>query len=616
MPESGDQAGSGRAPAAAERPVLVFDGECGFCRAWMEYWKRLTGERVEYIASQELGERFPRIPREEFAAAVQLVLPGGEVRSGAHAAFSLFALVPGRGGLLWMYRHVPLAGRLAEAVYRLVARHRPLALRVTKLLWGVPIEPESFALVEWLFLKALAVIYAIAFASLAVQITGLVGSRGLEPMHDFLPRARDVLGTAAYWDFPNIFWLNSSDTALLGACWAGVALSVLLFFVIARRAACAAMLVLYLSLTVAGQDFMNFQWDALLLEAGFLAIFLGGSQVVPRLYRWLFFRLLFLSGLVKLESGDPAWRSLAALRYHYETQPLPTPLAWYMHQLPLAFHKVEAVLMFGAELGVPFLFYAPRRIRHLGALASVLFQGLIFLTGNYTYFNLLAVALSLFLLDDALLRRFIPPARRERLEAAESRRRPKWLYQAVAVALAGFVLTVSSYEMADEFLHLHFQAGDRAMAHIYPFRIVNTYGLFAVMTTSREEIVIEGSEDGVTWREYEFRYKPGNVWQRPVWVEPYQPRLDWQMWFAALGTYRENPWMVRLMERLLEGEPEVTRLLKNNPFPGRPPKYVRALRYLYRFTSPEERQRTGAWWTRDARGYYIPPVALKDIHEE
>lgn len=612
MPESGNL-GLHPAASASEWPVLVFDGECGFCRVWVDYWKKLTGERVEYVSFQEIGERFPRVPRQEFAAAVQLVLPGGEVRSGAHAAFTLLASVPGKRWMLWTYERVPLAGVLAEAFYGAVARHRPLALGVTRLLWGVPVEPESFELVEWLFLKALAVIYAIAFASLAVQVAGLVGSRGLEPLQDFLPRAREVLGASAYWRFPTIFWLTESDAALRAACWAGVGLSALLFLGIARRAVCVALLVLYLSLTVAGQDFMSFQWDALLLEAGFLAIFLGGSQVVPRLYRWLLFRLLFLSGLVKLASGDPAWHSLAALRYHYETQPLPTPLAWYMHQLPLGFHKLEAVLMFGAELGVPFLFFAPRRIRQLGALATLGFQALIFLTGNYTFFNLLTAALCLFLLDDALLARLLPRARREKLAAARSRRRPRRLYQAVAAALAVFILTVSSYEMANEFLHVRFEAADQVMERIDPLRIINTYGLFAVMTTSREEIVLEGSNDGVTWQEYEFPYKPGDVERRPPWVEPHQPRLDWQMWFAALGSYRNNPWVLRLMGRLLEGEPEVLRLLAKNPFPDRPPKYVRALLYEYRFTTPEERQQTGAWWVRNPRGLYVPPVSLQDI---
>lgn len=598
---------------AQEWPVLVFDGECGFCRAWVDYWKKLTGERVEYVAFQEIGERFPRIPREDFAAAVQLVLPGGEVRSGAHAAFTLLASVPGKRWMLWTYERVPLAGTLAEAFYGVVARHRSLALGVTRLLWGAPVEPESFEIVEWFFLKALAVIYAIAFASLAVQVTGLVGSHGLEPLRDFLPRAREVLGSSAYWRFPTLFWLTSSDDALRTVCWAGVGLSALLFLGVARRAVCAALLVLYLSLTVAGQDFMSFQWDALLLEAGFLAIFLGGSQVAPRLYRWLLFRLLFLSGLVKLASGDPAWRSLAALRYHYETQPLPTPLAWYMHQLPLEFHKVEAALMFGAELGVPFLFFAPRRIRQLGALVTFGFQTLIFLTGNYTFFNLLTAALCLFLLDDALLGRLLPRARREKLAATQSRWRPRRWQQVVSAALAAFILTVSSYEMANEFLHMRFDAADQAMARLDPLRIVNTYGLFAVMTTERDEIVLEGSDDGVTWQEYEFPYKPGDVARRPRWVEPHQPRLDWQMWFAALGSYRNNPWVLRLMERLLEGEPEVLRLLAKNPFPDHPPRYVRALLYEYRFTTPEERRETGAWWVRDLRGVYVPPVGLQDL---
>jgi hypothetical protein len=407
---------------------------------------------------------------------------------------------------------------------------------------------------------------------------------------------------------------------------------------------------LYLSLATAGQDFMNFQWDALLLEAGFLAIFLDVGRVTRWLFRWLLFRLIFLSGAVKLLSGDPAWRALAALRYHYETQPLPTLPAWYMHQLPLEFHKLEAVAMFAAELAVPFLFFAPRRIRHLGALASVGLQALIFLTGNYTFFNLLTVALCLFLLDDALLGRWLPRflvphvcatlfgadvgrsggARMGRLglqaqlaqrpcrhnpqenrasapEVSHSRARI-----VLGSLLASFVLLLSGYELAEMFFHVQSETGYAVLMRVYPFRLVNTYGLFAIMTTSRGEIVLEGSNDGVTWQEYEFKYKPGDVTQRPRWVAPHQPRLDWQMWFAALGSPRSHPWVIRSMVRLLEGRPEVLALLGKNPFPQKPPKFVRARFYEYRFTTPEEHRQTGAWWSRDLRGVYVPEIALRE----
>ncbi|HSA91834.1 MAG TPA: lipase maturation factor family protein [Terriglobales bacterium] len=613
------------------RPVLVFDGECGFCRAWVEYWKPLTGERVEYVAFQEVGERFPQVAREDFAAAVTLVEPDGRVLRGAEAVFTLLEPVRGKRWMLWAYEHVPLAEPLTEAFYGWVARHRPLALRVTKLLWGVPLRPQRFTLGPWLFLRALAAIYAIAFASFGVQVTGLIGEHGVLPVAELLPQAQAALGARAYWALPTVFWLDASDRALEAVCVAGVMLAVLLFFLggtgrisaSARGVVCLTLFGLYLSLATAGQDFMNFQWDALLLEAGFLAIFLDVGKVTRWLFRWLLFRLVFLSGAVKLLSGDPAWRALAALRYHYETQPLPTLPAWYMHQLPLEFHKLEAVAMFAAELAVPFLFFAPRSIRHFAALVSLGLQALIFVTGNYTFFNLLTVALCLFLLDDALIGRWVPArvlpqglkpsALRESggVPVGENHGVSRWK-MVVGSLVASFVLLVSGYELAEMFFRVQSETGYALLMRVYPFRVVNTYGLFAIMTTSRGEIVLEGSNDGVVWQEYEFKYKPGDVMRQPRWVEPHQPRLDWQMWFAALGSPRHHPWVIRLMVRLLEGRPEVLALLGKNPFPEKPPKFVRARFYEYRFTTPEERRQTGAWWSRDLRGVYVPEIALRE----
>jgi hypothetical protein len=330
------------------------------------------------------------------------------------------------------------------------------------------------------------------------------------------------------------------------------------------------------------------------------------------LFRWLLFRLMFLSGAVKLLSGDIAWRSFTALPVHYETQPLPTPLAWYAYQWPTWFHHFSVGVVFATELLVPFLIFAPRRIRGCAALAITVFQLLIFLTGNYAFFNLLTIALCVFLLDDAWLRKIVPRSIAAKILAA--RRPSRWLRlrNPVCRALAALVVFVTAFQLIDTFLHAHWAPAETVMSAVAPFEIINTYGLFAVMTTSRPEIVIEGSADGATWLAYEFKYKPGELSRRPAWVEPYQPRLDWQMWFAALGDYQSAPWTVQLMAKLLDGSPPVLLLFGKNPFPGSPPRYVRALLYEYRFTTPAERRATGDWWHRELQRAYLPSLSLHD----
>jgi hypothetical protein len=442
------------------------------------------------------------------------------------------------------------------------------------------------------FLRILGFIYFVAFTSFGAQALGLAGSHGIVPYADFLKAARNNFGGAAYWEFPTLFWLNSSDAALTAAWVIGALCALAIIFTASipwRRAALAGCLALWLSICVAGQDFLSFQWDVLLLEAGFLAIFADQSWLRIWLFRWLVFRLLFFSGVVKLASHDPNWRNLTALSYHYETQPLPTPLAWYMHQLPMAVHKASTAFTLFAELAVPFLFFAPRPIRRVGAWITVALQLLILATGNYTFFNLLTIALTMFL--------FIDPDRKERGQR----------HTIVNVAVAGFVGIVSGL-LCLQLFSVPLPPGGAAVLHFTePFRLVNTYGLFAVMTTDRPEIVIEGSNDGSNWLAYEFPYKPGDLRRAPPVVEPHQPRLDWQMWFAALGNYRENRWFVNFMVRILSGEPAVLRLLQYNPFPKAPPKYVRAKVYFYHFTHFGE----PGWWTREDRGIYFPAVSLK-----
>jgi lipase maturation factor 1 len=439
------------------------------------------------------------------------------------------------------------------------------------------------------FLRVLGFIYFIAFTSFGVQASGLIGARGILPYGEYLMAMRPSLGRAAYWEIPTVLWLNHSDAALAAVWIAGSLCALAAVLGYRQRTALALALVLWLSLCAVGQDFLSYQWDVLLLEAGFLAIFLDDSPVRIWLFRWLIFRLMIFSGLGKLLSGDPNWRNLTALTYHYHTQPLPTPLAWLMDKLPLAAQKASTVFVFVAEIGAPLLFFAPRRLRHIGGWIVIVLQLLILATGNYTFFNILTIALCLFL--------FTEPKREPRSRA----------HRAVSAGLVGFIGVTTGLLFLD-LLPVNLPPGGNAILHaLAPLRIVNSYGLFTVMTVERPEIIVEGSNDGNTWLAYEFPYKPGDPMRAPPIVEPHQPRLDWQMWFAALENYQQNRWFENFIVRLLEGQPPVLRLLSYNPFPKAPPKYIRASLYLYRFTGFGEK----GWWKREPRGLYLPPVSLK-----
>jgi hypothetical protein len=340
---------------------------------------------------------------------------------------------------------------------------------------------------------------------------------------------------------------------------------------------------------------------------------------------WLLFRLMFGSGAVKLASGDPTWRDLTALTYHFETQPIPTPVAWYAHWLPVWAQKVSTAAVLGAELIAPLFILGPRRPRIVAFWILVTLQGLIALTGNYAFFNLLTVALCLFLLDDAALERVLrgsrpvtslrqgdggPPKFHARADAVDHRR--VHVRRALVIAVAVVTVPVSAlYFTGSLGIALPGRSSLAPLAGaIAPFRSVGSYGLFAVMTTTRPEIVIEGSHDGVTWRSYEFKYKVGDMKRAPPWVAPHQPRLDWQMWFAALGRYEDEPWFQNLCLRLLEGSPTVVRLLERDPFDGQPPRFVRASLYRYRFADATSRRKDGVWWTRERLGDYSPVLSL------
>jgi hypothetical protein len=533
-------------------------------------------------------------------------------------------------------------------------------------------NPHAYTLTRWLFLRALALIYLFAFGSLSTQITGLIGEHGILPVSNYFRAIHDYYGAESFQRFPTLVWFNSSDANIQFLTIAGMLLSVLLLLDIAPLLVTGLLWGLYLSLVTAGQVFLRFQWDILLLETGFLAIFLAPPHIVPRLsqrspsviiiwlFRWLIFRLMFSSGVVKLASGDPTWRSLSALSCHYFTQPLPTPVAWYMQQLPPAFQQISTLAVFMVELVIPFFIFGPRHLRLIAAGAIVSFQLMIALTGNYTFFNWLTIALCVPLLDDVFLRRLLPAKLDTRfndavgelrimhadpsLNPSPSTGRDFFLSSLAGGGRAGDGGKISSPTVPFNMVSSHQTVFTRFVmivlatmiiplglmnvpgvlarqlpipqpvreltARLAPFRVVNGYGLFAVMTTTRPEIIVEGSNDGEVWQPYEFRYKPGDVQRPPPWVAPHQPRLDWQMWFAALGPHDQSPWFAAFMTRLLEGAPEVLALLDDNPFPNAPPRYVRALIYDYRFSTFVERNESGTWWIRRLDGEYFPMITI------
>jgi len=598
------------------KPLLVYDGECSFCLAWIARWRRITGDAVDYAPYQDVASDFPEIPRERFVAAVQLIEPDGRSEA-AEAVLRSLARAPGRAWLLELYRKLPGFAPVSEWCYRLVASHRPAAAFLTRWIWGRHVVPPGEGRTCWIFLRLLGVVYGVAFASLWVQITGLCGTRGILPAGEFLVAVHRSYGALGYWLAPTVCWIGSGDAFLQGLCAAGVVLALLLACGIAPKLALAGLWIGYLSLVTVGRNFMWFQWDSLLLETGFLAIFLAPAAWWTRphehpapgaplwLLRWLLFRLVLSSAIVKLASGDPTWRDLTALVHHYETQPLPPWTAWYAHHLPASFQRASAVVMFVIEGLVPFGLFAPRRIRFAAAGAIIALELLIAVSGNYAFFNLLTIALCVLVLDDGVW-----PGRRGAPApgTARSDPLPRWLVRATAALLVLVSLVPLGRALSRPGRWL--APLDALYRLVSPFRLVNSYGLFAVMTVRRPEIVVEGSTDGSRWEAYEFRYKPGRITRRPGFVAPHQPRLDWQMWFAALRDFRGEPWFLYFCERLLQGSPPVLSLLGRNPFPEAPPRFVRAELYDYRFTDSATRRATGAWWQRRWLGPYIPTLTL------
>jgi len=500
-------------------------------------------------------------------------------------------------------------------------------------------RPEAYVLCRFVFVRGMALIFFIAFLSLSLQIDGLFGKNGILPIASLMNSLTALdshPGLSQVLDFPAVFWWSASDSFIKTCCYLGMFFSGLAMAGIFCGPSLLLSWVLYLSFLTAGQDFMSFQWDILLLESGILAavwapwamasaplrLVKGGdgppSKIVLWLLRWLLFRLMFMSGMCKLMSGDEAWSGLTALAYHYETQPLPTPPAWFFHALPIWFQQLSCLMMFGIEIVSPFLIFGNVITRRIAFGALVGLQGLILFTGNYTFFNLLSIVLCFTLIDDSLWARVLPSSLKTDLETAALAAEKRWfsvqgMQRILAVPIISIICltNVSVLGLRTAGISLLPAPLTELVAAFYRMHLVNGYGLFAVMTQKRIEIIIEGSNDGKEWLPYEFAFKPGDLKRPPPVVAPLQPRLDWQMWFAALGTLEDNPWFSAFVQRILEGDKEVTALLAKNPFPDKPPKYLRAESYQYHFTDAGELFSTGNWWKRAYVGEYMPPVSLK-----
>jgi lipase maturation factor 1 len=462
-----------------------------------------------------------------------------------------------------------------------------------------------------LFLRLLGLIFLIAFLSLLAQVDVLFGGRGLLPAADYLQALRP---SATWLDTPTVFWINSSDAVLRGAALAGAVLSVVLMLNVAPRYCLIVLWGLYLSFVTIGQDFLSFQWDNLLLESAFFALFITPSGLRPRrapsphplavfLMLWLVFRLHVESGAAKLLTGDPTWRNLTAMVAYYETAPLPTWIGWYAHQLPLWAHKFCAAFTFVVELAVPLAIWGGRRLRVAAFLFMMAMQVSVILTGNYGFFNYLTMAVCVFVLDDGHLEWAV---RRcgfslARTEARVSRR-------AHTVALAVLVPVLVSVSVAPFLIFVRPLSGLNQQLIpvrrvLNTFRSVNAYHLFASMTLVRREVVIEGSDDETTWLPYELRYKPGDPNRAPPFVAPHQPRVDFQLWFLLLGGPPHAPYFNALLERLLHAPEVVAPLFSRDPFPATPPKFLRVAFFRYTFTDAATRRATGAWWNRELLGY-------------
>ena len=509
--------------------------------------------------------------------------------------------------------------------------------------WFAPEEgvPDQHV-ARWIFLRALALIYFSAFYSLIFQIRGLIGPDGILPASEYLASVSRSLGPLRFWFAPTLLWFSSSSHMLMVLCWIGIAASLVAVLNIWPRAMLLVCFVCFLSFVAAAGDFSGYQSDGMLLEAGFIALFFvprgffpgwGTASLPPRaslfLLQWEWFRIYFESGVVKLASGDPEWRHLTAMDQYYQNGPLPTWIGWYVQHLPHWFHASTVVATFALELVLVWMLFLPRRWRIACFLIATPWQIAVILTANYTFLNYIVLAMGFLLLDDRFLIHFVPSRWRTGLQTAvvpvsepeltapdpppqSLREHLAQHLRAIRLAVIAVVLSWVFYATTLPLLQMAWRSIPlpiSPVAALEPFRIANQYGLFAVMTPNRYEIEFQGSNDGTTWTVYPFRYKPQDIKQPPGIYAPYQPRFDWNLWFASLGTWTQYPIVPRTEEALLNNDPDVLQLFAGNPFPDKPPQMVCAVLWQYWFSTMDEKRTEGLWWHRKLLGTYAPTLA-------
>ena len=487
-----------------------------------------------------------------------------------------------------------------------------------------PTPAERWWLTRFAMLRLLGFVYAAAFLSAALQLVPLIGSRGLLPVGAFLDEVRVQLGSpwSALAEVPSLFWIDHSDAALRAVAWSGFALSCVVAAGYANALLMAALWVLYSSIVHVGQEWYGYGWEIQLIETGFLAIFLcplldgrpfprrAPPVVVLWLFRWLIFRIMLGAGLIKLR-GDPAWRDLSALDYHFETQPLPNPLSRSFHFLPRPLLRAGVAFNHLAELVAPWLALGPRLARRLGGAAIVLFQGMLLLSGNLSFLNWLTIVPALACFDDGVWRRLLPRALVARAQRAAEEAQPSGAMERLAWALAVVVGVLSIGPVAN------LLSSQQIMNTSFtPLALVNTYGAFGTVGRERLNVVFEGTDAAepddphAVWKTDPYLALPVALDRRPPQIAPYQPRLDWQMWFAAMGSPERYPWTLHLIWKLLHDDPGALGLFGANPFPGAPPRFVRATLYRYSFAPPGDPD--GHWWKREALGPWLPPLSADD----
>ncbi|WP_263365947.1 lipase maturation factor family protein [Edaphobacter bradus] len=490
---------------------------------------------------------------------------------------------------------------------------------------------------RWLFLRALGVIYFSAFFALLFQVRGLIGPQGILPAADYL-QAVGTLGGLRFWYAPTLLWFSSSDHTLMVLCWTGLIASLILVANVLPRVMLLVCFASFLSFVSAAQDFSGYQSDGMLLEAGFISLFLAPSGTFPGLgteqpsarapillLLWEWFRIYFESGVVKLKSGDPTWRNLTAMYEYYQNGPLPTWIGWYLQHLPHWFHIATAAATLVMELVLVWLAFLPRPWRIVCFFIVTAWQVGVIATANYAFLNYLVLALAVLLLDDAFLQRFFLWCRRTGLNhnARVAREEPTLTVEegktrtksnlpaSLRSAIFAVVLTWIFYATIVPLVKMFWRDAPfpaKPVAVLEPFRIANEYGLFAVMTPHRYEIEFQGSNDGEHWVAYPFRYKPQTLNERPRIYAPYQPRFDWNLWFASLGSWQQNLIVPQTEELLLENDHAVLELFAGNPFPDAPPRLVRAVLWQYWFSTLEQKHIEGEWWHRQFLGAYAPTL--------